>query len=80
MSQEFGTMCDTLTSKVYRVSEPSVLSVKPEETIVINEKGEKIFDVNSSITYFTNGYALKDNEIYVTTDGAELKIMKEVEK
>ena len=75
-----GSMCDTLTSKLYRVSQPSALSVTPEETFVINEKGEKIFDVNSSISYFTNGFALKDKEIYVTPDGTELKIMKSVEK
>lgn len=75
-----GEMCDTLTSKVYRIERLSEMSDTPKKVEVINEKGEKIFDVNSSITYFTNGYAIKDNEIYVRTDGTELKITKDVDK
>lgn len=75
-----GEMCDTLTGKVYRIERLSEMSDTPKKIEVINEKGEKIFDVNSSITYFTNGYAIKDNEIYVRTDGTELKITKDVDK
>jgi len=75
-----GEMCDTLTGKVYRIERLSEMSDTPKKIEVINEKGEKIFDVKSSITYFTNGYAIKDNEIYVRTDGTELKITKAVDK
>lgn len=75
-----GNMCDTLTGKVFRISRLSELSIKPEIIEVINEKGEKIFEVNSSITNFTNGYAIKDNEVYVRTDGTELVLTKDVEK
>lgn len=73
-------MCDTLTGKVYRISRPSELSVKPNIIEVINEKGEKLFEVDSSITYFTNGYAIKDGNTYVRTDGTELNIMKDSDK
>ena len=75
-----GTMCDTLTSKIYRISRPSELSVTPEVVEVIDEKGNTLFNVNSEISYFTNGYALKDKEIYVRTDGTELQIMNTVKK
>lgn len=73
-----GEMCDTLTGKVYRIAYLNADQVRVTE--VINEKGEKLFDVTSSITYFTNGYAIKDNEIYVRTDGTELVLTKNVEK
>lgn len=73
-----GEMCDTLTEKVYRISYLNAEQVRVIE--VINEKGEKLFDVASSITYFTNGYAIKDNEIYVRTDGTELVLTKNVDK
>lgn len=73
-----GEMCDTLTGKVYRISYLNAEQVRVTE--VINEKGEKLFDVASSITYFTNGYAIKDNEIYVRSDGTELVLTKNVEK
>ena len=69
-----GDMCDTLTGKVFRISKPS------GAIEVINEKGEKLFEVNEKITYFTNGYAIKDNETYVRTDGTELIITKKVEE
>lgn len=75
-----GTMCDTLTSKVYRISRYSELSITPEVVEVIDEKGNTLFKVNSEISYFTNGYALKDNEVYVRTDGTELQIMKKSDK
>jgi hypothetical protein len=70
-----GNMCDTLTGKVFRIS-----SDDENGQQVINEKGEKLFDVNSSITYFTNGYAIKDGETYVRTDGTELVLVKDSEK
>lgn len=68
-----GEMCDTLTAKVYRVNDAEGLRV-------IDEKGKTLFNVDKSITYFTNGYALKDEKDYVTTDGTVLKITKEVGK
>ena len=37
-------------------------------------KGELVFEVNSWITNFTNGYAIKDNQIFVRPDSSELKI------
>lgn len=75
-----GAVCDTLTSKAYRVETLSESSISPTKIEVINEKGEKLFEANSSITYFTNGYAIKDNETYVRTDGTELVITKDVNK
>ena len=76
----FGAVCDTLTGKTYRVEVLSESSISPTKIEVINEKGEKLFEANSSITYFTNGYAIKDNETYVRTDGTELVITKDVNK
>lgn len=69
-----GTVCDTLTGKFFRVSYVD----EEGRTVlgVMDEKGELVFKVNSSITYFTNGYAIKDNETYVRTDGTELIIFK----
>ena len=43
---------------------------------VMNEKGELLFEVNSSITNFNNGYAIKDGEDYVRADGTELVIFR----
>ena len=70
----------SLTSKVYRIETLSESSISQTKIEVINEKGEKLFEANSSITYFTNGYAIKDNETYVRTDGTELVITKDVNK
>lgn len=75
-----GDMCDTLTGKVFRISYISESSIKPKMIEVINEKGEKLFEVDSDITYFTNGYGIKDNDIYVRTDGTELTITKKCEE
>lgn len=70
-----GTVCDTLTGKFFRVSYFN--DVESRQVLgVMDEKGELIFEVNSSITNFTNGYAIKDNDIYVRTDGTELVIYK----
>jgi len=70
-----GTVCDTLTGKFFRVS---YYNEADERQIlgVMNEKGELIFEVNSSITNFTNGYAIKDNSVFVRTDGTELVIFR----
>lgn len=70
-----GSVCDTLTGKFFRVSYFN--EAEGRQIIgVMNEKGELVFEVNSYITNFTNGYAIKDNEIYVRTDGTELVIFK----
>lgn len=70
-----GSICDTLTGKFFRVSYFN--DVESRQVLgVMDEKGELIFEVNSSITNFTNGYAIKDNDIYVRTDGTELVIYK----
>lgn len=70
-----GTVCDTLTGNFFRVSYEDETNGK---TVlgVMNEKGELVFEVNSSITNFTNGYAIKDNEIFVRTDGTELLLYR----
>ena len=74
-----GSVCDTLTAKFFRVSYFNE-EVGKQVLGVMNEKGELIFEVDSSITNFTNGYAIKDNEIFVRTDGTELTIFKYVNK
>lgn len=69
----FGTECEALTEKVFKVKFYD--EEREKEVIqIINEKGEKLFEVQDSITYFNNGYAIKDNEIYVRTDGTPLNI------
>lgn len=74
-----GSSCDTLTEKVFRVTYYDEEQEK-EVIEVIDENGNVLFDVNSSVTNFNNGYAVKDNEIYVRTDGTELQIFRYVEK
>ena len=76
---KLGSVCDTLTAKFFRVS---YLNEEDGRQVlgVINENGELIFEVHSSITNFTNGYAIKDNEIFVRTDGTELVIFKYINK
>lgn len=70
-----GTVCDTLTSKRFVVSytDPATASVVIK---VIDETGKIVFDVDYSITNFTNGYAIKDSTAYVKDDGTELTITK----
>ena len=75
----FGTACDTLTEKIFRVKYYDKEQAK-EVIEVINEKGELLFNVNSSITNFNNGYAVKDGESYVRTDGTELQIFRYINK
>ena len=70
-----GTSCDTLTEKVFRVTYYDEDQGK-EVISVIDEKGNKLFDVEESITNFNNGYAVKNNEAYVRTDGSELQVFK----
>lgn len=74
-----GSVCDTLTGKYFRVSYYDEAQGR-QVLGVINEKGELSFEYNSSITNFTNGYAIKDGEIYVRPDGTELVINKIVKK
>ena len=70
-----GKTCDTLTEDVFRVTRYS--EEKGKDIIeVINEKGEVLFEVENSITNFNNGYAIKDGNTYVRTDGTELEIYR----
>ena len=70
-----GNSCDTLTENVFRVTYFD--SEKGRDVIeVINEKGEILFEVDNSITNFNNGYAIKDSNSYVRTDGTELVVYR----
>ena len=70
-----GKTCDTLTKDVFRVTRYD--EEKGKDVIeVINEKGEVLFEVENSITNFNNGFAIKDGDIYVRTDGTKLDIYK----
>lgn len=71
-----GNICDTLTGKFFRVSYFNESEAR-QVLGVMNENGELVFEVSTSITNFTNGYAIKDNNSYVRTDGTELVITKD---
>ena len=70
-----GTVCDTVAENYYRVS---YFDEERNKEIfgIIDGEGNLVFEVNSSITDFSNGYALKDNKTYVRTDGTELILFK----
>lgn len=74
-----GTSCDTLTEKVFRVTYYD--STKEKDVIeVIDENGNLLFEVEKSVTNFNNGYAVKDEDNYVRTDGTNLQVFRYIEK
>ena len=74
-----GKDCSTLTEDYFRLTYFD--ESKGKDIIeVINENGEVIFEVESSITNFNNGYAIKDGNSYVRTDGTELQLYRNIEK
>ena len=70
-----GEICDTLTENVFRIKYYNQENGK-DVIEVINEKGELLFEVENSITNFNNGYAIKDGNTYVRTDGTELVVFR----
>ena len=73
-----GNSFDTLTEKFYKVSYYDAEQGR-QVLGVMNESGELVFEIESSITYFNNGYAIKDGKSYVRTDGTELQIYKNIQ-
>lgn len=48
-----------------------------EDKYICNELGERICSVNSSIEDFSDGYAIKDGELYIDKDGMAITIVEE---
>lgn len=70
-----GTSFDILADGLYKVSYHD--NEQNRDVIgVMNEKGDLLFEVESSITNFNNGYAIKDGNTYVREDGTELAIFR----
>lgn len=74
-----GNSCDTLTEKVFRVTYYDEENNK-EVINVIDENGNLLFEAEESVTNFNNGYAVKNNEEYVRTDGTKLQVFRYITK
>lgn len=74
-----GNSCDTLAEKVFRINYYDEEQGK-EVIGVINEKGELLFNVETSITNFNNGYAVKNEDSYIRIDGSSLQVFRYVKK
>lgn len=74
-----GMSFDILAENLFRVKYHDDLNNK-DVIGVMNEKGELLFEVESSITNFNNGYAIKDDNCYVRADGTELEIFRVKQK
>lgn len=70
-----GKVCDTLTEKVFKIEYYN--EEKSKNVIgVIDEQGKLLFEAENSITNFNNGYAIKDQELYVRKDGTKLQVFR----
>ena len=69
---KLGKECNSLAENRFKIVH---FDENDEEVIdVIDEMGNIVFGAKSSITNFTNGYAIKDGENYIRKDGTKLNI------